>query len=231
MKIERVDEKTIKCFLTNEELEEYHIDYKDFLLRSDRAKEMVREIVEMAMQEVNFQPPQYAFDLQIMMMPEQGLLLTFSEKDPFEGKDLMQLMEYLKCMRDLLNVAREKIGLPPIGTEQGAQADQAAQIAQNKTRKGPEFAIYEFDSIQGIMEYASAVPKTLRVDSALYKFNESYFLIMSKGSASDDRYIKACVQVLEFGSMYSSDTETLDYLREHGECLIAEKALKKLRID
>lgn len=42
MKIERVDERTVKCFLSNEELEEYDIDYKDFILRSEKAKEVVQ---------------------------------------------------------------------------------------------------------------------------------------------------------------------------------------------
>ena len=44
MRIERVDEKTVKCFLSNEELEEYDIDYKDFILRSDKAREIVQEM-------------------------------------------------------------------------------------------------------------------------------------------------------------------------------------------
>ena len=43
MKIERIDDKTVKCFLSNEELEEYDIDYKDFVTRSDKAKEVVQE--------------------------------------------------------------------------------------------------------------------------------------------------------------------------------------------
>lgn len=41
MKIERVDEKTVKCFLSNEELEQYDISYKDFVTRSDKAREVV----------------------------------------------------------------------------------------------------------------------------------------------------------------------------------------------
>ena len=48
MKIERIDDKTVKCFLSNEELEEYDIDYKDFVTRSDKAKEVVQEIIEQA---------------------------------------------------------------------------------------------------------------------------------------------------------------------------------------
>ena len=39
MKIERVDDKTVKCFLSNKELEEYEIDYKDFVMRSEKAKD------------------------------------------------------------------------------------------------------------------------------------------------------------------------------------------------
>ena len=56
MKIERVDERTVKCFLSNEELEEYDIDYKDFILRSDKAREVVQEIIEQAEEQVRFRP-------------------------------------------------------------------------------------------------------------------------------------------------------------------------------
>ncbi len=102
MRIERIDDKTVKCFLSNEELEEYEIDYKDFVLRSDKAKEIVKEIIEHAEAEVGYKPPQFAFDLQIMMLPDKGLVLTFSEKEPFETRDGDQILEYLKEMKDLI---------------------------------------------------------------------------------------------------------------------------------
>ena len=92
MRIERVDDKTVKCFLSNEELEEYDIDYKDFILRSDKAKEIVQEIIEQAEELVGYKPPKFAFDLQIMMLPDQGLILTFSERDS-EIKEGDQVLE------------------------------------------------------------------------------------------------------------------------------------------
>ena len=73
MRIERVDDRTVRCFLSNEELEEYDIDYKDFVTRSERAKEIVQEIIEQATEEVGYKPPKFAFDLQIMMVPDEGL--------------------------------------------------------------------------------------------------------------------------------------------------------------
>ena len=109
MRIERVDEKTVKCFLSNEEMEEYEIDYKDFIMRSDKAREVVQDIIEQAEEEVGYKPPKFAFDLQIMLLPDQGLILTFSDRDA-ETRDTDQFIECLKEMKRILQRTREKIG-------------------------------------------------------------------------------------------------------------------------
>ena len=133
MKIERVDERTVKCFLSNEELEEYDIDYKDFVLRSDKAKEVVQEIIEQAEEEVGYKPPRFAFDLQIVMLPEQGLILTFSERDS-QVKEGEQFIECLREMRRLLQKTRERLGGPPAEESEESAGSQNAlegQGAQN----------------------------------------------------------------------------------------------------
>ena len=53
MRIERIDDKTVKCYLSSEDLAEYDIDYRDFVMQSDKAKEVVQEIMEQAEEEVN----------------------------------------------------------------------------------------------------------------------------------------------------------------------------------
>ncbi len=231
MKIERVDDKTVKCFLSNAELEEYEIDYKDFVLRSDKAKEIVREIIEQAEEEVGYKPPRFAFDLQIMMLPEQGMLLTFSEKEPFEGNEGAQIVEYLKQVKNLLQQTKEKIGhatgsLPENGIDANQREGEKAPRQIH-----PDFAIFRFRSLGDVMEYASCLPKTFRVQSALYEMNGAYYLHMQKGDASYERYSKACVQALEFAGLYTADESGLLVIQEHGQCLIAEKALKKLNLN
>lgn len=242
MRIERIDDKTVKCFLSNEELEEYDIDYKDFVMRSDKAKEIVQEIMIHAEEEVGYKPPKFAFDLQIMMLPEQGLVLTFSEKDS-EIKDGDQLIEFLREMKRLLQKTREKVNM--IGNAGGeAQQDTAGDGAQKaeednseKTKKAggrqqenrPSVAVFAFSSIGQAMEYAAALPPNLRVDSVFYQMNDLYYLYLGKGHASYDRYSRACIQALEFGGLYTADDRQILWLQEHAQCLIAEKALKKLR--
>ena len=219
MRIERVDDKTVKCFISNEELEEYDIDYKDFIMRSDKAKEVVQEIIEQAAEEVGYKPPKFAFDLQIMMMPDQGLVLTLSEKDPSDYKEGEQILQCLKDMKQMLENTREKIGVAAENIKKG----------KAKPAERPEEAVFVFEGIGSLMEYAKVIPTNLRVRSALYSMDGKYYLHLCKGSASYERYSKACVQAIEFAYLYSAEADRLLHLREHGECLIEEQALKKLK--
>lgn len=220
MRIERVDEKTVKCFLSNEELEEYDIDYKDFIMRSEKAREVVQEIIEQATAEVGYTPPKFAFDLQIMMVADQGLVLTFSDKDPDIG-DSSQLMECLKEMKRILQKTREAAGQMAPGTAEGSQQVPAPR---------PEEAIFVFSSLRNVISYAGILPANLRVESVLYKYNDIYYLHLLRGHAAYDRYSRACIQAMEYGALYAADEITLLQLKEHGTCLIPEKAVKKLRM-
>ncbi len=237
MRIERIDDKTVKCFLSNEELEEYDIDYKDFVLRSDKAREIVQEIMVHAEEEVGYKPPKFAFDLQIMMLPEQGLVLTFSEKDA-EIRDGDQLIECLREMKRLLQKTREKVGMIGTGEDQAQGDTAAAQEDSPKDGKGkaekqrgnhPDVAMFTFSGIGKVMEYAAALPPNLRVESMLYEMNDFYYLYLSRGRASYERFSRACIQALEFGGLYTADERQILQLQEHAQCLIAEKAVKKLR--
>lgn len=238
MKIERIDDKTVKCFLSNEELEEYEIDYKDFVTRSDKAKEVVQEIIEQAEEEVGYKPPKYAFDLQIMMLPDEGLVLVFSEKEPLENKNGAQLLQALQEMKRVFEEKKAEINA---NLEKSAQAEEASENAKNgkgkKGKKGaaeapkPQFAIFAFRNIGRVLAYAAVLPANLRIDSTLYRLEDgTCYVYVKKGGASYERYSRACIQAMEFAALYAADEQKVRYLEEHGECLIREKALRKLRV-
>lgn len=250
MKIERVDEKTVKCFISNEELEEYDISYKDFMMRSDKARDIVEEIMAQAVAEVDYKPPQYAFDLQIMMMPDKGMILTFTERTPEDMKNGTDFMHYLREMRRIL---KEKLGMDAstiagllaqalvtaaagqgiagqaLPDQNSVGVQEPVQAAAAEPEK-PRFAIFRFTSMRGLCSYAGALPKNLRVVSRLYREGDTYYLYLERGNASYERYRRASIQALEFGELYAATEDKLVYLEEHGECLIDEKALTKLRL-
>ena len=196
MKIERIDDKTVKCFLSNKELKDYDITYKDFMIRSEKAKIVVEEIIEQAEEQVGYQPPQFAFDLQIMMITEKGMILTFIEKLTEKIKNNEQLMD---CRKEKKKLMEEKKG------NKGKQ-----------TISAPTFAIFRFESLYDIYEFVKVLPKNLIVASRLYIESNTYYLYLEKGSASYKRYIHTCIQALEFGLLHSALEERVQYLMEHG---------------
>lgn len=231
MRIERVDDKTVKCFLSNEELDEYEIDYKDFILRSDKAKQVVHDIIEQAVEQVGYKPPKFAFDMQIMMLPDQGLLLTFSESDSTNIPNAQQILEYLKEMKQALQGTKGQLGITDNSEIFGGGLIENSQSEQTGVTQDarPGSAIFVFENLRQVMDYAGALPGNLRVRSALYETDGLYYLYLQKGSASYERYSRLCIQALEFGQLYGADEMLLLPLQEHGSCLIAEKALQKLR--
>ena len=250
MRIERVDESTVKCYLSIEELKEYEIDYKDFLTRSEKAKEVVHEIIAQAKEEVGYRMPKFAFDMQIMMMPEQGVVLTLSEKDPVDLNDKQQALNYLNELKKMFQRAKEQLGVEESELEENAESsesesgnfvpgtreedeDSAAQNQPNASKAkefaGTEYVIFRFENLRDVMAYADVIPANLRVTSALYTMNGGYYLEICKGCAAYARFSRACAQAMEFAKLYVADAGKALYLKEHGTCLIEEGALKKLR--
>lgn len=228
MRIKRVDEKTVKCFLSNEELEAYEIDYQDFITHTEKAKQVVQDILNQAEAEVGYKPPRVAFDMQIMVLRDQGILLTLSENDGTVDH-AKRLMDYLKTMQQHLMEAGVTPGeLNAIFPEMPAM-EKAEQSVEVKASEPSDRAIFAFASILDVMNYAAILPTTLRIESALYEVDGKFYLILQKGAASYERFSRACIQALDFGRLHSAEASQELYLEEHGTCLIAEKAVRKLR--
>lgn len=241
MKIERVDENTIKCYISTEEMEKYQVEYTDFLSRTDKAQELMRTIMRQAKDEVGYRPPKFAFEMQIMMVPDQGMVLTFTEKEPFDTGDQAKMETFINSLKDFvekLGKQKEKLEngdpIPPfLGGGAPAQTPvQPAQPAANGELP-PDYkvleAVFAFATISQIMDFVEILPPNTRIRSALYKMGETYYLHIQQGTASYDRYSRVCVRALEFGDLYRADKGCDEMLKEHGECLIAEKAVRKLR--
>lgn len=241
MRIERIDDKTMKCFLSKEELEEYDISYKDFILRSDKAREVMEDIMAQAEEEVGFKPPQFALELQIMVLPDHGMVLTFSEKTPEDLKHAKDVMECLGMIKDALGLKdgdiSKALGMAAPDSDKDSRQPAADASKTGKPKELREvaepvvtFAVFAFTTISDICKYARMLPSNLRVKSELYQMDGVYYLFLDKGTASYERYSRACIRALEFGSLYTAEESKIEHIREHGECLIADHAVKKMRL-
>ncbi len=233
MKIERVDENTIKCYISTEEMEKYQIEYTDFLSRTDKAQELMKTIIRQAHEEVGYVPPKFAFEMQIMMVPDQGMVLTFTEKEPFDVNDRTKIDAFIASLKEFVNklaqqkekLERGKAESGPVPVKSKASHDMMNRIRELKVDE----AVFSFASLSQVIGYADILPTGLRVQSSLYKMNEYYYLYIKQGTASYDRFGRACAQALEFGDLYRAESGCDEMLKEHGECLVAERAIRKLK--
>lgn len=239
MKIERIDDNTIKCYISLEEMEQYQVEYTDFISRTAKAQELMHEIIKQAHDEVGYQPPKLAFEMQIMMVPEQGMVLTFSEKEPFDLNDQSKVEAVLNNLMELASkIAKSKgngvipdfaggllSGMKKPENEQNSKSGKKQVLPINKV----EEAVFAFSGLAQLMDYADVIPSNVRVETCLYKMKDMYYLHMKKGRASYEKYSRACVQALEFASLHMAGEGCDELLKEHGECVISEKVLKKLR--
>lgn len=273
MKLKRIDEKTIKCFISSEELEKFECNYVDFITRTEKARLLVHEVLEAAGRELGYVAKSPNFDIQIMNVPNNnGLMLTLSEREGSMGLDFLQAAGLLgqnpqkehkqinpDVVKDLLNGVLENIEsfLKSAGNEgekgsavtKGAKSFQFPNFGEDgkNTEKGtkapaaprPERVqdnfnkaadrMYVFDRIAPIYDLSAALPSRQRTKASLYKYNDKFYLNVSKGAASEGMYLRVCVTAMEFANQVD-DEEIKKTVREKAELLIQDEALKRLKI-
>ena len=87
MEFERIDAGTVRCILNKEDLEAYNVKIDDFFKNSSNIYDFMHEIIEMAEQEVAYKPDGNMLSMQVALLPENKLALTFyeSQRDSIEG--------------------------------------------------------------------------------------------------------------------------------------------------
>ncbi|MCR5255970.1 MAG: adaptor protein MecA [Acetatifactor sp.] len=225
MRVERIDDKTVKCYLTVNELMEYNINYNDFVTRSSKAREVIREIMVQAHEELGYVPSGMAFDLQIVFSPENGMELTFSEKGP-QDFTAEQVENALVEMRELLAKLRQD--------REGAQKEirakaKSIEASEDNEFENPEEAIFAFRKMTDVMDFSSVLPKNIRVHTELYELDDTLYLYLAKGGASYDKYSRACLSALEYGVLYGAEPEKIEFIKKKGKLIIPNRAINKLR--
>ena len=89
--------------------------------------------------------------------------------------------------------------------------------------------MFVFASMHQVMRYAAALPAGISVKSHLYKADEAYYLVVEKNRLSYKMLNKISAEAVEFGNLIAVSDERMQYLEEHGERLIADRAVSRLR--
>ena len=88
MDFQRIDENTVQCRMTEEEMNSYGFAIEDFFTNQERSREFLESIVEMAEEEIGYEIESGMVSMQLMRMPDNSLTITFTDR----GEDAIHNM-------------------------------------------------------------------------------------------------------------------------------------------
>ncbi len=256
MVFKKLDEYTVQCILSEDEIREEGLELDDFFENRSKVREFLEKLVARASEEVGYHLHGNAIAMQISPASEGQLSITFSEKTE-EG-----LMKMIEQVRELLaeqgeDVIADVLKSLPInsGGEQAlnrlmervfAETDQtktkqkqkASKAKKSQDEKGEDaqekktdlaiFSFYDWNDLEG---YCMILPTSPMVKSWLYKEESKhrYYLVLEPSKISLKDFQKLCVQGVEYGEYESDHTGKRAFLKEHCKAMIKKRAVDEIQ--
>lgn len=250
MRFKRIDVDTVRCIISEEELMENGLEVDDFLQNDGRTESFLRKIISMAEEEVGYKVQGGNITIQVAVLPEHTLALTFSEKPELGISNLLENLksaveslvknapdiEKLKqTSKELANQNHTDEGIAEIQPEQSeSKAEESTDKKQSTggfTLKDRNFYQLCFASMERAICYAKGVRLELPMKSSLYYLTreDAYYLLLEKGELSDKQLCRLLSASLEFADDIYAHGPTRAYIMEHGKCILPEQALEHLQ--
>ena len=214
MKYKKINEATVQCIITAEDMLEYGLTLSDIFERNEKGEGFLRDIIERAHDEIGYQINGENIAMQITPLKDKGLVVTFTDEGPMGFKDIM------KHLKDVLQGVSDELGRQD---QAEMESGQSAEGFDENRR------MFVFASLHQVMQFTASIPNSVSVKSHLYKESNVYYLVMEKNRLSYKMFNKISAQAVEFGNLIAVSEERMQYLEEHGECLIADRAVSRLR--
>lgn len=219
MRFKRISTDTVRCIVTQDELKENGLEMDDFLSNNGRTEEFLRKMIALAEQEVGFKVQGGPLTIQVAVLPENKLALTFSEK---QAGNLMELLEGLRsAMSNLSNAVNEK--------KQEKKGEATAASGKK------DLYLLEFADLKSLQAFcaglADNIEEQLQMNSELYLLEDEnvYCLILRRGEMDEKQICQIMSASIEFMDAVSAHEGQVAYIREHGKCVLTDHAISQMQ--
>ena len=248
MKVERISDNQIKFEFMAQDLAERDINITDIVNPSaSKTHGLFREITGLLQSEYDFATigtplvfeATMSHDTLIVVVTKMGNNHGFNENYDLPGfqnlvSNFMSQLEnngYNTDGLDLLSASMQTHGnLPNKPAPCKGQPGGNAKPRVHKKRPESGYAVYAFADFDMLAAAASRIPESYKGRSHVYKLRDKYQLILQNIGTGDYSAKKFAAQLSEFGQRQPTSQITYNQLMEHGEVIIAEEAISKLKI-
>ncbi|MBR5177763.1 MAG: adaptor protein MecA [Lachnospiraceae bacterium] len=241
MKIEKINDNQIRCTLTKEDLYARELKISELAYGSEKVKELFVEICKKAFIECNFDVEGTPLMIEAIPVSAEGLVLLVTkvenpeeldtrfshftsipdESDPvISPEERVYADEIIGCMEHL-----NKLLTDPLASKIFNHGDHQIEIPMETMSK-----VFRFESLDEVIRLAKVISKIYKGENTLYKNSSTgiYFLLASMSTHTPEEFNKICNIISEYVTMDRADID-VEYLKEHCEVIVKDKAVQVLR--
>ena len=157
--------------------------------------------------------------------------------DAPEQDRIPKLQEYLSNLKQFAGYIKDMTGTvgktsAEPAQQQPAEADQTQKVRKKALERLKfEGFVFAFDNIGAVISFCGHLTGPIKVQSRLYKDIEKnkFFLHFQRGRESMIHFAALFTMAYEFGEFATTSPVTIAHMEESMECLIAERAVNRLR--
>ena len=235
MKIERIDDNSIKCTLSSTDLSARDLNLRDMTYGSQAAKRLFNEMMQKAKEEVGFSIENTPLMIEAIPLQGGAVQLIISKVDDPEELDT-------RFSKFSASGSGQSGWISELATQllEGAQGlmkqlkeneEDSSVTEEKKEGKEEGIRLYHFRTLDRVIDAAKAVSSFTLGENSLYKAEDKqgYFLSLHSKGDDLDSLNRAANLLLEYGERVNGDSTSEAFYQEHMEALIPSQALQKLQ--
>ena len=241
MKFTKLDENSIRCVISKDEMVAYGVQLDDLMDDREKAEGFLRYILQEAKEEVDFHTTGEALNVQLSIMPDGDIALMISDDQNAAIRAMLsQFKDKLKDFSDFIAEEKQKKdnvhkkGTAEVKPYEPTPFDQVVETTKEVLEAAAEddpleMTLWaEFKALDDCVRLAKALHALGDVDSNLFKFDDAYFLSMSLVQTKR-QMAKNVFAVAEYSTQVFNDASLAARLNEHGTLILKDHALRDLR--
>ncbi len=251
MKIEKINDRQIRCTLTREDLANREIKLSELAYGSDKAKALFQDMMQVAAQDFGFEADNTPLVIEAVPVSMDALILIITKVDDpeeldtrfsrfspedlqgenYSFSDLRERIEGADGILDLIKKISEARKRAAQQAQKPAQQAESAQVSvedDEEVRRLTRF--YLFHSLDDAIRAAGVVGPIYSGPNSLYKNPENgeFYLLLEKAESSAEQFNKICNVLSEYASPCKFTPGMEAHFTEHMETIVAEHALQSL---
>jgi len=170
MRLERLNYNKLKVFLTYDDLKERGLTKEDLWTDTFKVKQLFREMIEQASQELNFEPTN-SLSVEVFSLQAQGMVVfvtkqyeeetSYGESDEDEFEDFIEMQVMLDESEDMF---------------------------------------FEFDSFEDVIQLTKRMSNFYDTDSVLYSFEKRFYVLLDYHMLSPAEVGNMIAVLAEYGN-------------------------------